>query len=227
VVAWLQLVRVVPEHHVELVERLGKYHRTLEPGRHMLIPGIEAVRTRLDLRRQALDVATVAYTADNELVAVDAAVEFDIVDPVRAVYDISDHRQALEQAVITVLRNELGVETGQDLRSQINERTAGFGIEVTEVNVTTTALPAEEAEAIRARARDNLRRPGFAVVLRGYDRQQVDDVLRRAIEGFSSDRPDLRAAAAQALWEPLRVRFRGYSRQQVDRHLALIRRVSV
>lgn len=237
-VVWVRSVRVVPEHHVDLVERLGRYHRTLAPGRHRLIPRIEAVRTRLDMRTQALDVSTTAYTADNVLVSIDTAITFHIVDPVPAVYHISDHRQAIEQAVLAVLRNDVGArgseqvlhhpaEPSRDVRTQMNERTAGYGIEVTGFTVATTAVSPDEAEAVRARAGDYLRAPGFTVVLRGYDRRQVDDILRRAVEALAAGRPDLRSAAVQALREPLRVRFRGYDRRQVDRHLANVVRPSV
>jgi DivIVA domain-containing protein len=69
---------------------------------------------------------------------------------------------------------------------------------------------------------DLLRGPGFTVVLRGYDRGPVDDLLELARQALAADRPDLRAAAVQALREPLPVRLRGYDRAQVDSHLARV-----
>jgi regulator of protease activity HflC (stomatin/prohibitin superfamily) len=141
-------VRVVPEHHVDLVERLGKYRRTLEPGRHLLIPVVEVVRARVDLRQQALDVSDApVWTADDALVSVNAAVHFEIVDPVVATYEIANVRQALEVLAVTVLRNcvgDLGLEQALNSRPEIdrsvtmeiNERAGQLGTRVTQVEVT-------------------------------------------------------------------------------------------
>ncbi len=114
--------RIVPSEHVDLVERLGRYHRTLGPGRHMLVPSVDAVRARVDLRPQALTFRALrAITADNLLVSADIAVGFQIVDPVRATYEISDFRQALHLFTLVTLRNIASYLTQKDALSGRDE----------------------------------------------------------------------------------------------------------
>jgi regulator of protease activity HflC (stomatin/prohibitin superfamily) len=147
-----QWVRNVPEEHVDLVERLGRYHRTIKPGRHMLLPSVDAVRARVDLRPQSLTLPAIsAITADDRLLMVDLALRFEIVDPVRSVYEIADFRQALEVFTGVTLRKIVGglaqidalsgrSEIERSLTSVVAREAAAWGIQVNHAEITAIEL---------------------------------------------------------------------------------------
>jgi hypothetical protein len=91
------------------------------------------------------------------------------------------------------------------------------GVEVTGI-VVSPEPPKEDFSAF-------LRRPGFSVVLRGYDRARVDELLERARQVLSGRRPDFRTALVQDLSQPIPVRMRGYDREQVDGHLGRVSKI--
>jgi regulator of protease activity HflC (stomatin/prohibitin superfamily) len=93
-----QSVRVVPQREAYVVERLGKYNRTLSAGFYVLIPFIDRVAYRLTLKEQAVDVASqTCITKDNVAVEVDGILYLQVIDPVRASYGINDYLFASTQ----------------------------------------------------------------------------------------------------------------------------------
>jgi regulator of protease activity HflC (stomatin/prohibitin superfamily) len=107
---WLVMrnrVRHVPRHHVEVIERLGRYRRTAGPGRHVLAP-IDSARARLDLReRTHVTRREPVETADGVWISGRFTIRYRIADPVRWTYEVSDPLYALAQTAFTALRNEL------------------------------------------------------------------------------------------------------------------------
>src|SRR5919199_6497854 len=102
-------VRTVPQQRMDVVERLGKYKRTLSPGLNILVPFIEAVRTKVDMREQVVSFPPQpVITSDNLSVSIDTVLYFKVVDPVRATYEIANYIQAIEQLTVTTLRNVIG-----------------------------------------------------------------------------------------------------------------------
>src|SRR5215467_15048441 len=88
VVAFYRLVRVVPQQRMDVVERLGRYHRTLKPGLNLLAPFVDSVRTKVDMREQVVSFPPQpVITADNLVVSIDTVLYFKVVDPVRATYE--------------------------------------------------------------------------------------------------------------------------------------------
>jgi regulator of protease activity HflC (stomatin/prohibitin superfamily) len=100
---------VVPQQNAFVVERLGKYHGTLEPGFHILFPFIDAIRYRHMLKENAIDIPEqVCITRDNVQVHVDGVIYMKVVNPERASYGVSDYEYAITQLAQTTLRSEIG-----------------------------------------------------------------------------------------------------------------------
>lgn len=99
---------VVSEHYQAVVERFGRYRRTLTPGRYRLRP-FETAYAVVDMREQILDLrGTPVVTADNQTILLDTVLSFEVVDPVRAVYEVADYRMGLQRLIAYALRDYLG-----------------------------------------------------------------------------------------------------------------------
>ena len=124
IVALAKAVRIVPQAVALIVERLGRYSRTLEPGLHLLVPFIDRVRASVDLREQVVSFPPQpVITSDNLVVSIDTVLYFKVVDPVRATYEIANFLQAIEQLTVTTLRNVIGsldLEKALTSREEIN-----------------------------------------------------------------------------------------------------------
>src|SRR3954454_8429706 len=102
-------VRVVPQARAGVVERLGRYHRTLTPGLTIVIPFIDRIRDVIDLREQVISFPPQpVITQDNLVVRIDTVIYYQVTDPKAATYEISNFVQAIEQLVVTTLRNVIG-----------------------------------------------------------------------------------------------------------------------
>ena len=132
-----RIARVVPQQNAWVVERLGKFDRTLQAGFHILIPFLETVRYKHTLKEVALDVPEqVCITRDNVQVAVDGVLYIKIMNPERASYGISDYNYAISQLAQTNLRSEIGKI---DLDRTFEERTNINSMVVTEVDKASEA----------------------------------------------------------------------------------------
>lgn len=108
-VAFMSTFKVVPQRSVYIVERLGKYSRTLDAGFHILIPFIDKVAYRQNLKEQAIDVASqICITKDNIAVEVDGILYLQVVDPQKASYGIDNYRFAVIQISQTTMRSVIG-----------------------------------------------------------------------------------------------------------------------
>src|SRR5579884_2307081 len=113
--------RVVPQQSAFVVERLGKYHTTLNAGFHILFPFLDVVRYKHSLKETAIDIPEqICITRDNVQVAVDGVLYLKVLDPHRASYGISDYAFAITQLAQTTLRSEVGKI---DLDRTFEERT--------------------------------------------------------------------------------------------------------
>lgn len=113
--------RVVPQQSAFVVERLGKYHTTLNAGFHILFPFLDVVRYKHSLKETAIDIPEqICITRDNVQVAVDGVLYLKVLDPHRASYGISDYEFAIAQLAQTTLRSEIGKI---DLDKTFEERT--------------------------------------------------------------------------------------------------------
>jgi regulator of protease activity HflC (stomatin/prohibitin superfamily) len=101
----LGCVQIVPNRTVRIVERLGRFHRKLEPGFHLLVPWVDRVTYVHDLREQTIDVpAQQCFTLDNVRVIVDGVMYIQVVDPVKTSFGVSNYRMAAMQLALTTSR---------------------------------------------------------------------------------------------------------------------------
>ena len=152
-VSLLRSVRIVPARTALVVERLGKYTRTLEAGFHLLIPFLDRVRYRHNLKEQAIDVpAQSCFTQDNVKIQVDGMLYLQIVDPVKASYGIKDCRYATVQLAQTTVRSVVGkleLDRTFEEREQINgtvvqavdEASDPWGVRVSRYEVQNISVP--------------------------------------------------------------------------------------
>jgi len=109
IITIFKTMRIVPQKQAWIVERLGKYHSTLSAGMHILVPFIDKVAYRRDLKECAIDVPPQqCVTRDNIIVEVDGLLYLQVVDPIKASYGIADYLFACTQLAQTTLRSEVG-----------------------------------------------------------------------------------------------------------------------
>ena len=160
VVALVKAVRVVPQASVFVIERLGRYTKTLEPGLHVLTPFLDKVRAKVDIREQVVAFQPqLTITRDNLSVGVDSVLYYSITDPNRATYAIESYVAAIEQLVVTTLRNVIGglnleeALTGRDhinaaLATVLDEATGKWGNKVNRVELRAIEPPASIRDAM-------------------------------------------------------------------------------
>ncbi len=119
-------VRIVPQARAGVVERLGRYARTLDPGLTLIIPFIDRVKPLIDLREQVVTFPPQpVITEDNLVVGIDTVIYFTVTDPKAATYEVANPLQAIEQLTVTTLRNVIGGMTLEETltsRDQINSQ---------------------------------------------------------------------------------------------------------
>src|SRR5688572_23093942 len=102
-------VRIIPQARAGVVERLGRYSRTLQPGLAIVVPFIDRVRPLIDLREQVVTFPPQpVITEDNVSVQIDTVLYFTITDAKAASYEVANPLQAIEQLTVTTLRNIVG-----------------------------------------------------------------------------------------------------------------------
>ena len=115
---------VIPQQNAYVVERLGKYHGTLQAGFHILLPFFDAIRYKHSLKEQAIDIMPqICITRDNVQVEVDGVLYLKVMDPERASYGVNNYTFAITQLAQTTLRSEFGkieLDKSFEERSQIN-----------------------------------------------------------------------------------------------------------
>jgi regulator of protease activity HflC (stomatin/prohibitin superfamily) len=115
-------LRRVQSQQAYVVQLLGRYRRTLEPGTHLLIPFIESVRAKVDMRDQVVSFPPQpAITSDDLVACISTVLQDRVVDPVRATYEIGNLRQALEMSTITALRRLAGSMDMERVRASSHE----------------------------------------------------------------------------------------------------------
>jgi regulator of protease activity HflC (stomatin/prohibitin superfamily) len=146
-------VRVVPQARAGVVERLGRYHRTLNAGLAIVVPFIDRIRTVIDLREQVVSFPPQpVITEDNLVVNIDSVIYFQVTDAKAATYEIANYIQAIEQLTVTTLRNVIGGmalektltsrdEINSALRGVLDEATGKWGIRVNRVELKAIDPP--------------------------------------------------------------------------------------
>ena len=185
VIAIFRSVRIVPQQRNDVVERLGRYNRTLKPGLNLLVPFIEAVRTKVDLREQVVSFPPQpVITSDNLVVSIDTVLYFKVVDPVKATYEIANFLQAIEQLTVTTLRNVIGsldLERALTSREEINrhlslvldETTGRWGVKVTRVEIKAIEPPPSIRDSMEKQMRAERDRRAAILNAEGVKQSQI------------------------------------------------------
>ena len=159
-VVLFRTVRIVPQQTALIIERLGRYSRTLEGGIHFLIPCVDKVRANVDLREQVVSVPPQpVITSDNLVVNIDTVIYYSVIDAKSAVYEIANFIQGIEQLTVTTLRNVIGsldleqTLTSRDqinaqLRGVLDEATGKWGIRVNRVELKAIDPPMSVQESM-------------------------------------------------------------------------------
>ena len=158
-------VRVVPQARRYNVERFGRYRTTLEPGLNFIIPMVDRINTKLDVREQVFSSQPKpVITEDNLVVNIDTVLYYQITDPRAAAYEIADYLQAIDQLTVTTLRNVIGSmdleqtltsreEINTRLRIVLDEATGKWGIRVNRVEIKAIDPPITIKEAMEKQMR--------------------------------------------------------------------------
>src|SRR5688500_13494534 len=158
-------VRIVPQARAGIVERLGRYNRTLDAGLAIIVPFVDRLKPLIDLREQVVSFPPQpVITEDNLVVNIDTVIYFQVTDPKSATYEIADYIGAIEQLTVTTLRNVIGGMTLEDtltsrdqinaaLRTVLDEATGKWGIRVNRVELKAVDPPATIQEAMEKQMR--------------------------------------------------------------------------
>src|SRR5512137_147290 len=156
---------VVPQQNAYVVERLGKFHVVLDPGFHVLLPFLDAIRYCHTRKEQALDIPEqICITNDNLQVAVDGLLYLKVLDPQRASYGISDYYYAITQLAQTALRSEIGKITldrtfeergyiNAQLVQELDKASAPWGVKVLRYEIKNITPPQDVLAAMEKQMR--------------------------------------------------------------------------
>jgi regulator of protease activity HflC (stomatin/prohibitin superfamily) len=160
VISLVKAIQIIPQATAAVIERLGRFKGTADPGLVFLVPFIDKVRERIDLREQVVSFPPQpVITQDNLTVNIDTVVYYQVTDPKSAVYEINDYIVGVEQITTTTLRNVVGgmslegTLTSRDeintvLRGELDEATGRWGIRVARVEIKAIDPPASIQESM-------------------------------------------------------------------------------
>jgi regulator of protease activity HflC (stomatin/prohibitin superfamily) len=163
-VLW-RTVRIVPQARAGVVERFGRFSRTLNAGLAIVVPFVDRVREMVDLREQVVSFQPQpVITQDNVVVSIDTVIYFQVTDAKAATYEIADFIQGIEQLTVTTLRNVIGGldleatltsrdQINQQLRGVLDEATGKWGIRVNRVELKAIDPPGSIQESMEKQMR--------------------------------------------------------------------------
>ncbi|MEO7068928.1 MAG: SPFH domain-containing protein, partial [Nostocoides sp.] len=178
-------VRIVSQQTALLIERLGRYSRTLEPGLHFLVPFVDKVRANVDLREQVVSFPPQpVITSDNLVVNIDTVIYYMVIDAKSAVYEIANFIQGIEQLTVTTLRNVIGsldleqTLTSRDqingqLRGVLDEATGKWGIRVSRVELKAIDPPMSIQESMEKQMKAERDRRAIILVAEGTKQSNI------------------------------------------------------
>jgi regulator of protease activity HflC (stomatin/prohibitin superfamily) len=178
-------VRIVPQARAGVVERLGRYSRTLSPGLALVVPFVDRVRPLLDLREQVVSFPPQpVITEDNLVVNIDSVIYFQVTDAKAATYEIANYIQAIEQLTVTTLRNVIGGmalektltsrdEINGQLRGVLDEATGKWGIRVNRVELKAIDPPASIQDSMEKQMRADREKRATILQAEGQKQSQI------------------------------------------------------
>src|SRR6266496_1439321 len=178
-------IRIVPQARAGVVERLGRYSRTLTPGLAIVVPFVDRVREMMDLREQVVSFEPQpVITEDNLVVSIDTVIYFQVTDAKAATYEIANYIQGIEQLTVTTLRNVIGGmalektltsrdEINNQLRGVLDEATGKWGIRVNRVELKAIDPPASIKETMEKQMRADREKRATILEAEGVKQAQI------------------------------------------------------
>ncbi|MCB0917479.1 MAG: SPFH/Band 7/PHB domain protein [Actinobacteria bacterium] len=165
IIILVKTIRIVPQARAGIVERLGRYSRTLNAGLSIVIPFIDRVQPLIDLREQVVSFPPQpVITEDNLVVEIDSVIYFQVTDPKAATYEIENYIHGVEQLTVTTLRNVVGgmdleqtltsrEEINLALRGVLDQATGKWGIRVNRVELKSIEPPPSVQDSMEKQMR--------------------------------------------------------------------------
>src|SRR3954451_23566214 len=178
-------IRIIPQARAGVVERLGRYSRTLQPGLTIVVTFVDKVRPLVDLREQVVTFKPQpVITEDNVTALIDTVLYFTITEPKSVTYEVANPLQAIEQLTVTTLRNVVGDLTLEEtltsrdevntrLRVVLDEATDKWGIRINRVEIKAVEPPASIQEAMEKQMRAERDRRAAILTAEGVKASQV------------------------------------------------------
>src|ERR687887_437608 len=178
-------IRIIPQARAGVVERLGRYSRTLTPGLTIVVPFIDRIRDMVDLREQVVSFdPQPVITEDNLVVNIDTVIYFQVTDPKAATYEIANYIQGIEQLTVTTLRNVIGGldleetltsrdEINGQLRGVLDEATGKWGIRVNRVELKAIDPPGTIKDAMEKQLRAERDKRAAILTAEGVKQSQI------------------------------------------------------
>jgi regulator of protease activity HflC (stomatin/prohibitin superfamily) len=184
-ILFARTVRIVPQARAGIVERLGRYNRTLNPGLTILMPFVDRLKPLIDLREQVVSFPPQpVITEDNLVVQIDTVLYFTINDAKSVTYEVANPLQAIEQITVTTLRNVIGSLSLEDaltsrdhinaqLRGVLDEATGKWGIRLNRVEIKSIDPPGTIQEAMEKQMRAERDKRAAILTAEGFKQSQI------------------------------------------------------
>jgi regulator of protease activity HflC (stomatin/prohibitin superfamily) len=178
-------IRIVPQARAAVVERFGRYTRTLTPGLAIVVPFVDRIRDMIDLREQVVSFEPQpVITEDNLVVSIDTVIYFQVTDAKAATYEIANYIQGIEQLTVTTLRNVIGGmalektltsrdEINNQLRGVLDEATGKWGIRVNRVELKAIDPPSSIKETMEKQMRADREKRATILEAEGVKQAQI------------------------------------------------------
>src|SRR5437762_13834783 len=178
-------IRIIPQARARVVERFGRYQRTVNAGLTIIVPFIDRLRPLVDLREQVVSFdPQPVITEDNLVVNIDTVIYFQVTDPRSATYEIANYIQGIEQLTVTTLRNVIGgleledTLTSRDninaqLRGVLDEATGKWGIRVNRVELKAIDPPATIKDSMEKQMRAERDKRAAILTAEGVKQSQI------------------------------------------------------
>ncbi|MEP7295898.1 MAG: stomatin-like protein [Burkholderiales bacterium] len=182
----IRTIKIVPQQHAWVVEKLGKYDRTLTPGLKFVVPFIERVAYKHSLKEVPLDVPSqVCITKDNTQLQVDGIIYFQVTDPMRASYGSSNYISAITQLAQTLLRSVIGkmeLDKTFEERDHINlsvvasldEAASNWGVKVLRYEIKDLTPPAAILHSMQAQITAEREKRALIAASEGRKQEQIN-----------------------------------------------------
>lgn len=218
IVVLFRSIQIIPQAYAGIVERLGRYQRTLSPGLNLLVPFIDRMRPLVDLRETVVSFPPQpVITEDNLVVSIDTVVYFQVTDARAATYEIANYLGAVEQLTTTTLRNVVGGlnleealtsrdEINGQLRVVLDEATGKWGIRVNRVELKAIDPPHSIQDSMEKQMRAERDRRAAILTAEGSKQSQILEAEGRRQAEILRAEGDKQAAVLRAQGEAEAIR---------------------